>query len=407
MNIENTIFYMWVIWYFYAYGPPPLINHFFMKFYFIIDKFMIKYNNLLYPDIWETSSDSSSDSSDTASEVNDVKEEYTPPPKYEYKYLDIIRQLNKEWQFTEDENKEKEVLRQDFYQAAVKNIQNDIDDLHQQVNNYKKEIEDDTDIVNYIENCNDDGDELIDETTLEERNEFRREQINELTEKIDELTNKINSDEGLNELKSDAEEEAKLYIINKRIEKLKNCYTMEKTPQGNVLMIYDKERESFKYYSDSTIPYRYLEVVGRKYVKMFNCRPLFIDMEEELKLFEEKWTKEYELKKAKEAEQKLKAEEAAKNNKPSEQKKNIFAKFKSYNKDAGGKISMAAPPKNSIPNKATVETKEGEKILLKERANRYTYEGKFVNFNFLQKIERTVFNKKLGISFADFKKMKK
>jgi cobalamin biosynthesis protein CbiG len=139
---------------------------------------------------------------------------------------------------------------------------------------------------------------------------------------------------------------------------------------------------------------------------MFNCRPLFIDMEEELKLFEEKWTKEYELKKAKEAEEKLKAEEAAKNNKPTEQKKNIFAKFKSYNKDAGGKISMAAPPKNSIPNKATVETKEGEKILLKERANRYTYEGKFANFNFLQKIERKVFNKKLGISFADFKKMK-
>ena len=45
MNIENTIFYMWVIWYFYAYGPPPLINHFFIKFYFIIDKLMIKYNN--------------------------------------------------------------------------------------------------------------------------------------------------------------------------------------------------------------------------------------------------------------------------------------------------------------------------------------------------------------------------
>jgi hypothetical protein len=180
---------------------------------------------------------------------------------------------------------------------------------------------------------------------------------------------------------------------------------MEKTPQGNVLMLYDKERESFKYYSDSTIPYRYLEVVGRKYVKLFNCRPLFIDMEEELKLVDEKWTKDYEMKKAKEAEEKLKAEEAAKNNKPVEQKKNVFAKFKSYNKDAGGKISMAVPPKNSIPNKNSVETKENEKILLKERANRYTYEGKFANFNFLQKIERKVFNKKLGISFADFKKM--
>ena len=66
---------------------------------------------------------------------------------------------------------------------------------------------------------------------------------------------------------------------------------------------------------------------------------------------------------------------------------------------------MAAPPKNSIPNKNVTETKEDEKILLKERANRYTYEGKFANFNFLQKIERKVFNKKLALSFADFKKI--
>jgi hypothetical protein len=167
-------------------------------------------------------------------------------------------------------------------------------------------------------------------------------------------------------------------------------------------MIYDKERSSFKYYADSTIPYRYLEPVARKYVKFFDCRPLFVDMEEELKLFEEKWEKE-QLKKEEEKEKEKEKENSIKNN---EQKKNVFAKFKSYNKDAGGKISMAPPPKNSIPiNKQVSENKENEKILLKERANRYTYEGKIANFNFLQKIERKVFNKKLGLSFADFKKL--
>ena len=127
--------------------------------------------------------------------------------------------------------------------------------------------------------------------------------------------------------------------------------------------------ESFKYYSDSTIPYRYLEVVARKYVKLFNCRPIFVDMEEELKLFEEKCEKEQEQKRLKEEQDNLIIEEAAKNNivAPVEQKKkNIFAKFKSYNKDAGGKISMAAPPKNSIPNNLT-ESKEDEKIMLKEK----------------------------------------
>ena len=129
-------------------------------------------------------------------------------------------------------------------------------------------------------------------------------------------------------------------------------------------------------------------------------------MEEELRLFEEKWENEQAIRKLKEEERKT-AEEAAKHNKPVEGKTNVFAKFKSYNKDAGGKISMAPPPKNNIPSKSVTETKENEKILLKEKANRYTYEGKIVNFNFLQKIERKVFNKKLGLSFADFKKMQK
>ena len=168
--------------------------------------------------------------------------------------------------------------------------------------------------------------------------------------------------------------------------------------------MYDKDRESFKYYSDCNIPYRYLEVVGRKYVKMFNCRPIFIDMEEELKLFEEKWDKDQEFKKAKEEEEKRIMEEATKNEQSIKSKKNVFAKFKNYNKDAGGKISMAAPPKNSIPNKNIIEVKDNEKILLKERANRYTYDGKFANFQFLKKVEKKVFNKRLGVSFADFKK---
>jgi len=406
MNIEKSIFFMWLIWYFYTYGPPPQMYHFFMKFYPIIDKIIIKYNSLLYPDYWDTFSDSSSDSTDITSEIVDAIEPYKPPPKYEDKYLDVIRQLNKEWQLTEDEIEEKKIVCQDFYQDSIKNIQIEIDDLLQEINNYKKEMEDDNDSVIYVEEffgCEDE----IGETTLEDRNEYRRNRITKLTENINELTNQINSDQGLNELKNDAENQANYYITKKRIEKLQHSYIMEKTPQGNVLMMYDKDRESFKYYSDSTIPYRYLEVVGRKYVKCFNCRPIFVDMEEELKLFDEKWTKDYELKKAKEAEEKLKAEEAAKNNKPIEQKKNVFAKFKSYNKDAGGKISMAAPPKNSIPNKNVNENKENEKIILKERANRYTYEGKIANFNFLQKIERKVFNKKLGLSFSDFKKMKK
>ena len=67
---------------------------------------------------------------------------------------------------------------------------------------------------------------------------------------------------------------------------MKHNFIMEKTPLGNIVMIYNNTRGTFDYYSDSNIPYRFLETVGRKYVLKFNCRPIFIDMEEELKLYE-------------------------------------------------------------------------------------------------------------------------
>ena len=88
-----------------------------------------------------------------------------------------------------------------------------------------------------------------------------------------------------------------------------------------------------------------------------------------------------------------------------ENTKKIFAKFKSYNKESGtGHVNTAAPPKNSIPNKKLTTQQENEKVLLKDKANRYTYEGKIVNFSFIKKIDRKVVDKKFNMSFADFKK---
>jgi len=398
----ETFFFMWCIFYIYKYGPPnTFIHNLVIKLYFILDETLDNFNQIIYSEYWDMNYDFSDLIPDKSDEKNDSKIDNNKPiVKYEDKYIEDIRRLNKDWILSEEEVDQKENHIEDFLINTLETIRDDKTELQQMINHFKKEMEEDIDIVNYIENENEDGDDLIEETTLEERNEYRTNQIQELTEKLAILKIKSDTEEGLKELRDDAEKQAMDYIVNKRIEKLNNSYIMEKTPQGNVLMIYDKERESFRYYSDSTIPYRYLEVVGRKYVKLFNCRPLFVDMEEELKLVEEKWTKDYEVKKAKEAEEKTKVV------KPTEVKKNVFAKFKNYNKDAGGKISMAAPPKNSIPNKPiNADTKENEKILLKKRANRYTYEGKLANFNFLQKIEKKVFNKKLGLTFADFKRM--
>jgi len=224
---------------------------------------------------------------------------------------------------------------------------------------------------------------------------------------LSDIYNVVETSEGLNELNKLAEEKAIQFVIDVRLDKLKNNFVIEKTPLGNVLMLYNNKRGSFEYYSDNTIPYRYLESVGRKYVKTFNCRPIYFDMEEELKNYEKKLEEKENEEKEKEAKRKQ-DEEENKNNfiTAVEPKKNVFAKFKSYNKEAGtGHVNTAAPPKNSIPNNKVTETNSNEKVLLKENANRYSYEGKFSNFNFLKKIDRKVVDKKYAMSFADFKRM--
>ena len=402
--IDKTLFLIWAIWYFNRYGIHPILLNFLVNFYYLYNDFFIYYNKLLYPEYWSDTESELSDINENKIEI--VNESIKKPPKYENKYLEDIRSLNKEWIFTEEENNEIPQLIQLFLNASIENRQNKINEIIGEIKSLNDEILQDIDTPSYCEDLDSEGDILIHELTLEERNTKRKCEIIEHEVKIQIIKDEFETDLGIEKLKIEAQNEAEKYIINKRLDKLKNCYVIEKTPIGNVLMIYENDRESFKYYSDCNIPYRYLEVVGRKYVKLFGCRPIYIDMEEELRLFEEKWEKEQEIRKLKE-EEKRKAEETTKNSTQIETKKNVFAKFKSYNKDAGGKISMAAPPKNSIPNKSVTENKENEKILLKERANRYTYEGKFANFNFLQKIERKVFNKKLGLSFSDFKKMAK
>ena len=176
---------------------------------------------------------------------------------------------------------------------------------------------------------------------------------------------------------------------------------MEYTPLGNVLMFYNNKKGSFEYYSDNTIPYRYLETVARKYVKIHNCRVIYFDMEEELKNYEAKLIEKEEQEKVS-AEKVIVEKEQNENNKP---KKNVFARFKDYNKEGlSGRVNTAPPPKNSIPSKNVTDSVNKQRVLLKENANRYTFEGKISNFSMLKKIPRKMVDKKYGMTFADFKK---
>ena len=336
--------------------------------------------------------------------TNESNEETKIEIKYEDKYLSEIRNLNKEFVFDNEEENLKINKYLEFIKIINESYSKRIDEINHLLKLYHDKLE------NYESIDNDyclyeDEDFDLGETRDERINLIKREK-SKLLDELEILKNNLESKEGQDKVMEKSQENAHKFIISQRLEKLKNCFIIEHTPLGNVLMIYDTERESFKYYSDNNIPYRYLEVVSRKYVKQFNCRPIFVDMEDELKLAEEKLEKDRKEKEEKEQEEKRKKEEAIKNQIVIEEKKNVFAKFKQYNKTAGtGHVNSGAPPKNSIPNKSFNEKQENEKILLKEKANRYTYEGKIANFNFLKKVDKKVVNKKMAITFADFKKM--
>jgi len=187
-----------------------------------------------------------------------------------------------------------------------------------------------------------------------------------------------------------------------QLDNLKNNILIENTPIGNVLMLYDNKKETFVFYSDLTIPYRYLEVVGRKYAITYNCKKLYIDMNEELKISEEKkqQTSDNIANKNSDTDATSNANDDnnANTNKKIETKKDVFAKFKTYNNNVTKDVA-AAPSKNAVPS----IKKENENVLLKENANRYRYEGKIVNFNFLQPISKKTTDKRLAMTWADYK----
>ena len=329
------------------------------------------------------------------------------PEKYEDKFLNDIRKLNKEFVFDE---KEEELERNKFdeifllVQKEFTKKMNDIKDRIasiERIIKYNDSSDEEFCTVKYSENPEEEDDETI--KSLTEEKVVLEKALSEL----------INNPQDIEKLRLESCLEARKFVIDERLDKLKNSFVMEKTPLGNVLMLYNNKRGSFEFYSDNTIPYRYLEPVSRKYVKTFGCRPIYCDMEEELKNYEKKLEdKERENEEKEELDKRILEEKRVLDEKNmsvsvvAEPKKNVFAKFKSYNKEAGtGHVNIAAPPKNSIPNNKVTETKSDEKVLLKENANRYSYEGKLSNFNFLKKVDRKVVDKKYAMTFADFKRL--
>jgi hypothetical protein len=129
-------------------------------------------------------------------------------------------------------------------------------------------------------------------------------------------------------------------------------FVMDMTPVGNVIMQYNADKESFVYYSDNIIPFRYLETVSRKYVCMFDCKELFVER----------------------SEQKI-------------QHINHAVSIKT--KD------LMNQKRNPLPVK--------EKAQFEVKMNRYSNAGRLSNFNMLQPVAKHITDKKRLMRFSEFK----
>ena len=347
-----------------------------------------------------------SDSSDNSVSVSEDEPvtQIVKSTKFEDKYLEKFKKFPNEYQFTNEEVEleiqEYERIKSIYEQNRLNGIHDissklaKIDTIYSETDtNNKSSISDNCKnlLLEYFEEDNADEvdfEKLLSKLLLEKR--FFEGDLRILEETI------INEEEmRLN---------ARQYIINKKLDQGINNYVLELTPLGNIYMRYNNHKKSFEYFSNNTIPYRYLEPVARKYVMTYWCKPIFIDIDEELKAAEIRYDEDI----------KKKEEETKRQEDPSKQNK-IFARLKNYNKDNNSKNqpnmqmknrnqpSLTLPPqiKANLPNVNQTSGKQ----LLKENANRYTWEGRLANFSLLKKVDKKTVDKNLSLSFSDFKRM--
>lgn len=383
LNSLSYLGYFFIIYYLVVYTTLPthirravLIYHrcHENKIHFIL------HGELLYEDVYAIDDDID-DELDLDKDFKDdelviVKEE----TKFEDKYLLAFKSFSNDYFFSDEELKEKadklEQLKYEYETGKKK----DTEDLLFLLSQTEKVIslnKDTDDLFN---------EELIKYFDLEE--DFKDDPSNF---DFDELLNDLKNDHNrftseLNDLNkatiTDAEfsDKALQYVLDKKLDGFINNYVLEYTPLGNIYMRYNNFKKSFEYFSNNTIPYRYLEAVGRKYVMTFRCKALFVDLEDEMK-------------KAAERDKKANV--------------NIVSKFKSWKAATSFKPLKPDTNNRELLGKATLVPVNvvGEKQLLKENANRYTWEGRLANFSVLKKVDRKIVDKSYTLSFADFKQM--
>jgi hypothetical protein len=351
----------------------------FIEFY----KYTFKHNPLLlnYVD----------DEEEEQEEANNIKEpikkEKVIETKYEDKYLTKFNNfLMNEFTFLESELQEEleeynrikleyETEYTDIYNSTIESLSK-INETLKKYSELTNEAEKIQTLLDYFE-LNMDDEYVPNDQLLSEILEYKESYQFELTE----LEKNKKSDD---DFKSKAHD----FIIDKKLNKHIDNYVLECTPMGNIYMRYNNSKKSFEYFSNTSMPYKYLEPVGRKYVMTYLCKPIFVDIHNELKKSEEKYNIEKE------------------KPKPVQTTK----QFKNYNDTSALKMytnkskkKFALPPQ--IQSRFQNINKSSEKLFLKEKANRYTWGGFLKDFSPLKKIDKKLTNKKLSMTYANYKQL--
>ena len=349
-----------------------------------------------------------------SNEENHPQEQNAVVSRYEDKYLEKFKSFPSDYVFNEKELEEENRLCESLkgkYETNKKDNLSRISSHLAKLNalceklGHGKDTPENKQILLEFNDYTKDGDEndkeyedFVNSIHFDEMYQDVIEQKKLLEEELREITEK-------NVTEEEFHLEARNKIINNKLDGYINNYVLEHTPLGNIYMRYNNKKKSFEYFSNNTIPYRYLETVGRKYVMTYWCKPLFVDTELELKQAEQRYDEEH--KRRKEEELRVK-EEIAKN------PRNVLARMKNYNKETKSQVTMSQPMKNRTQNnvlppqiKANLvqlnQSQSSEKQLLKEHSNRYTWEGRLSGFCPLQKVNKKTFDKKLAMTYADYK----
>lgn len=155
-----------------------------------------------------------------------------------------------------------------------------------------------------------------------------------------------------------------------------NNVIFENTPNGAaVIMRYNSKHHAFEYYSNKSIPYRFLETVAMKYVITYQCGPIFCSGKHE------------------------KLGDGKNNNENSEEDEKNAQKHKQV-------VTIGRRKEPVKPKFKNYQVPENKNTVVEMETNTYSRLGVIADFNMLKKIPTQLVNKTLNMTFSDFKNMK-